>query len=65
MKVRDYLKGAVAALAVSAIGMGNAFAVVDTTAIDSAKTDVGTYGAAILAVVVAIAVIAWARRVIH
>lgn len=65
MKVRNFVKSAGAAVAVSAIGLGNAFAVADTTAIDGAKTDIGVYGAAVIGVCVAIAVIAWTRRVVH
>lgn len=55
-----------AALAVAAFAVASsASAAIDiTTEVTAAKTDIATAGAAIIGVVVAIAVIAWIRRVI-
>lgn len=54
-----------ASLALFSVSVGSAFAAIDpaiTTAIDTAKTDVGTIGAAVLLVMLAIAVYKWLRR---
>jgi len=62
--MKNYLKAAALSLAV--IG-ANAFADVPTsvtTGITDAVTDVGTVGAAILGVVIAIVAFAWIRRVL-
>lgn len=62
------VKNAAAVAGGLALGLGSqlAHAAVDITAeTTAAKTDIGTAGALIIGVVVAIAVIAWIRKVIH
>jgi hypothetical protein len=58
-------RSALVGASLMAAGMGAAQAAVDVTEITAAKADVSTAGAAILAVVVGIAVIAWIRKVVH
>lgn len=62
--MNKFLKSGFAAAVVMAASAANA--AIDISAeTAAAKTDVGTAGALIVGVVVAIAVIAWIRRVIH
>lgn len=62
------VKNAAAVVGVLALGLGSqlAHAAVDIAAeTTAAKTDIATAGALIIGVVVAIAVIAWIRKVVH
>lgn len=62
-KFSPSIKVALALVAVTAASAASA--AIDISAeVTQAKTDIGTAGAAIIGVVVAIAVIAWIRRVI-
>lgn len=66
LKVARRTSALAAAVAASAVVMAPARAAIDLSAdITAAKADITTNGTAVLGVVVAVAVIAWIRRVLR